>query len=343
MEQQHGGDVYRNRNVTDFSSNINPLGTPVSVMESAAESLGRLADYPDTQCDKLREALAAYERVEPEQLIFGNGAAELIFTLAQALRPKKALLMAPTFLEYEQALRSVDCGIAYCYLKKERGFQVSEDLPAHLTPELDILFLCNPNNPTGQVIPKDLLLRILEKCRECKIFLVVDECFLDFLDEEERFTLKPYLAQYENLFLLKAFTKRYGMAGLRLGYGITGNRGLLKKMRESVQPWNVSIPAQAAGIAALKEEDHVRKGLDIIRAERPFLTEELEKLGYTVYGSRANYIFFEADENLYEQALQGGFLIRDCSNYPGLRKGYYRIAVKTHEENVRLIRWLNQL
>ena len=336
-KQIHGGDVYRHRDVLDFSANMNPLGTPQSVIDAAAESLKEICNYPDIRYTKLAKGLAAYEQVPEEWLICGNGAAELIFMLALALKPKKALLLAPAFAEYEQALRTVDCEMVWHELREDSGFALEESILEKITPETELVMLCNPNNPTGLLTEPALMERILGRCRETGSFLAVDECFQDFVEERERYTMKGMLKNSGNLFLLKAFTKRYAMAGIRLGYGLCSNPEVIGKMQESVQPWSVSIPAQAAGTAALKEEAYVNRAREIVRTERAFLKEELRKLGFRVYDSRANYIFFRGPAGLVEHALKKHVLIRDCSNYRGLTEGYYRVAVKTHEENRKLL------
>ena len=336
-EQVHGGDVYRHRDVLDFSSNMNPLGTPPSVIEAAVESLRFVCNYPDVRCEDLIRELSAYEGVPKDWVICGNGAAELIFLLAAALKPARALLLAPTFAEYQQALESQNCSIEYYDLTEEGGFLPAGDLLDCITPSLNLVILCNPNNPTGLLIDPDLLEQVVEKCSKTGTFLVVDECFQDFLDEDRYSSVKHRLGQCRNLFLLKAFTKRYAMAGLRLGYGLCGNKDLLGRMQACVQPWNVSLPAQAAGLAALKEEDYVRRAQKLVHREREFLKQELEAMGFQVYDSQANYIFFRGPEGLVEHALMKRVLIRDCSNYRGLSKGYYRVAVRTHAENIRLL------
>lgn len=339
-EQIHGGDIYRHPQALDFSSNINPLGTPESVIDAAAESLKRIANYPDIAYTELKQALAAYEHQPESFIICGNGAAELIFSLVLALRPSRAVVPAPTFAEYRQALKAAGCEVITCPMEELR---LGENLFSFLTKDTDLLFLCNPNNPTGFLMEPDLLNRIVNHCRKQNIFLVVDECFLDFVEEGERFSLKPLIRENHSLFLLKAFTKRYAMAGIRLGYGICSNENLLQEMGSVTQPWNVSIPAQAAGVAALKEKDYVEKAKKIVREERAFLKEEMRRLGLTVYDSLANYIFFQGPEDLYERCLKEGILIRDCGNYPGLGKGYFRTAVKMHSENLQLIAALERV
>ena len=339
--QVHGGDVYRHPQAIDFSANMNPLGVPPKVIEAAIESLSRINNYPDVFKSKLREALALYEGIASENIICGNGAAELIFALALALKPQKALLPVPTFAEYEQALQAVDCDIEYYQMVK--NFALDEDILMHIDKGCDILFLCNPNNPTGLVIDHDLMMKIVEKCQKCQTFLVVDECFQDFVETDKVQSLKKELSKYPQVFLLKAFTKRYAMPGIRLGYGLCKDLDVLKKMTLVMQPWNISIPAEAAGIAALKEQEYVEEAQKLVKEEREYLMDKLYSLPLKVYQSQANYIFFEGPDNLHEQCLQQNILIRDCSNYRGLLKGYYRIAVRNHEENEKLIAVLNKI
>lgn len=251
--------------------------------------------------------------------------------------------MAPTFAEYEQALESVGCENTYYYLKEAEGFQLREDFLNALTPDLDVAFVCNPNNPTGILTDRHFMEQVLERCRAQHIFLVVDECFQDFIKEPDAFTLKSSLASYNNLFLLKAFTKRYAMAGVRLGYGLCSHSDLLEKMNRCVQPWNISTIAQNCGIAALKEAEYVEKGRQLIFKEKSFLKQEMEALGLKVYDSQANYLFFRGPKDLFEKCVKEKILIRDCGNYEGLKEGYYRIAVKLHEDNEKLLDALKKI
>lgn len=333
----HGGDVYTYKNMTDFSANINPLGIPESIVAAVTEGAKVAAQYPDVQCRELRKALSEAENIPQEQIVCGNGAADLIFSLVLAAKPQRALMLAPTFYEYEQALRAIDCHIDYHVLKEENGFQLQEDYLAKLDKGIDIIFICNPNNPTGVLTEPEFLKKVLQKCREQDILFVLDECFNDFLDEPNSYTLKGYIKDSPNLFILKAFTKLYAMAGLRLGYGFSSNEKLLAKMNEVTQPWSVSTPAQYAGLAALKEQDYVGRTKEIIKEERCYLMENLTKLGFTTYPGKANYIFFKGPEGLGEKTKEHGYMIRDCSNYHSLTKGFYRIAVRLPEENHGLI------
>lgn len=339
----HGGNIYTYQNCLDFSANCNPLGTPESVKKAVQESLDKIKDYPQVGYAPLRDALGEYEDMDPEHIICGNGAAELIFSLCQAVRPKRALVPIPTFAEYEQALVSVGCQVEHVLLREEDTFHMQENFLDWLHKDLDIVFLCNPNNPTGILTDREFLFQVLRYCREMEILLVVDECFLDFVREPGRYSLKAQLPRYHNLFILKAFTKRYAMAGVRLGYGLCENRELLEKMSLVTQPWNVSVMAQAAGIAALKEYSYVEEGRKIVFEESAYLKQELSALGFTVYPSEANYIFFRGEAGLFEKGIQKGVIIRDCSNYPGLGEGYYRVAIRTRTENDRLLTALKNI
>lgn len=335
--QVHGGDIYSNTYRLDFSTNINPFGMPDSVRQAAMEGVEQSIHYPDVQCRILRSAISRKEQIREDWIICGNGAAELLFSLAAVKKPKKALLAVPGFAEYEQALKTTPCEIVYYELSKEHGFHLEEGYLEALKDDVDFAVLCNPNNPTGISISTELLERIIRICREKHIFLVLDECFLEFVQENIQNPQKEKLPEMSNLFILKAFTKMYGMPGLRLGYGLCSDTALLSKMKEFTQPWNVSMPAQLAGAAACRERDFAEKTRNYIHIERIKLMEKLKMLGFRVYDSQANYIFFEAPEDLYEVCAKEGILIRDCSNYHGLKAGYFRIAVKRREENQQLL------
>ena len=171
----------------------------------------------------------------------------------------------------------------------------------------------------------------------------MDECFLDLTDGGGDLSLKPFLSEHPELFILKAFTKSYGMAGLRLGYCLSGDAALLQAMGRTVQPWNVSLPAQAAGAAALGETAFLERARELILRERAYLRRGLEKLGLYVCPSQANYLLFSAPSPLFQPLLERGILIRDCSNYPGLGPGWYRAAVKRRGENRALLAALREL
>ena len=355
MKENHGGNVFLHPGCLDFSANLHPLGMPETVRQAIREAASCAEFYPDPECSELRSVLAEKEGVLPEQVICGNGAADLIFLLCRALMPSKTLLPVPSFSEYEKALRSVGCRISRHVLQSEEDFLPDSTLPERIRREKpDLVFLCNPNNPTGKLWPAGLVEEILAGCRVSGTFLAVDECFMDFVDPGQAFSLVSRIKKERNLFVLKAFTKNYGMAGVRLGYGICGDPGVLERMREQSQAWNVSLIAQKAGIAALQDPGHIRKGREIIEKERTILTDTLRSFGMTVCDSQANFLLFrispglqkkmqEQHTSLFAELLKKKILIRDCGNFSGLEEGHYRIAVKTREENQRLIRAMEEI
>ena len=345
----HGGDVLTAQAryggpVLDCSANLNPLGMPPQVGETAARAAAQASPYPDPLCRELRAAIAAHDGVTPEQVLCGGGAAELIFRLAFALRPRRALVTAPTFSEYEGALSAAGCAVTRHLLRRERNFDVDEGILEAIGPDTELVFLCTPNNPTGRLIDQELLLAAAEKCRGLGAVLAVDECFLPLSCGGPG--LAPWLVEYPNLLLLRAFTKSYAMAGLRLGYTLSADTALLERLSLSGPPWSVSTPAQAAGLAALTQcPDWPSQARAFLERERPALAEGLSALGLDVVPGQANYLLFRAAgvTDLKESMLTRGVLIRSCANYHGLGEDWYRVCVGQAEQNERLLAALREV
>ena len=330
-EQQYG------RAPLDFSSNVSPLGLPEGVRQAVIRSLRDADRYPDPLCRRLRRAIAGVEGVDSLWCLCGCGSADLIYRAVLAKRPRRALVTAPTFAEYEAALALASCRTERYILRKEEGFLLREDFLEAITPGVDMAFLCEPNNPTGRTTSRELLLEILTRCRETGTLLVVDECFGSFLDNPGRHTLRGRLEEFPNLLILKAFTKLYAMAGLRLGYCLCSDAALLDAMGAAGQPWAVSGPAQAAGIAALAETEYAQAVRTLTARERPWLAGELERLGCEVIPGEANYLLFAQNKPLLEPLRRKGILLRGCGNYHGLGDTWYRAAVRNREDNRRFL------
>ena len=310
---------------------------------AAVRALDTAERYPDPLCRALRAAIGKAEGVDPAWVLCGNGAAELIYRAVLARRPKRGLVTAPAFSEYEAALELAGCSTDRFLLKEGDGFALNEGFLEAITPDMDLVFLCQPNNPTGRTVPRALLAAAAERCRAAGALLVLDECFCGFLDDPEVFSLKDLVGRYENLLILKAFTKLYAMAGLRLGYCLCSDAALLAAMGGAGQPWGVSGPAQAAGIAALEETNYVEAVRAQIQAQRPRLAGELSRLGLRVIPGEANYLLFWSPVPLAGPLRERGILLRDCANYHGLCEGWYRTAVRTAEENSRLLAALEEI
>lgn len=353
INETHGADIYTaseklgtdKNNILDFSSNINPLGIPDSVKKACFNSIEHSNKYPDINSRELVKSISINENV-PESFIFpSNGAAEAIFRIVFYLNPKKGLVTAPAFSEYESALKSARGAVEYYNLLKENNFKIQDDILNYINPEINIVFLCNPNNPTGQLTNKETLENIIKFCKQLNIFVVIDECFLDFVQNKEDFSTVNLLNTYDNLIVLKAFTKIYAIPGIRLGYCMSSNIQLIEGLKISGPPWNVSNIAQEAGKAALQEKEYVKKSVLYINEQRKYLNDELNKLNIKTYDSYANYILFKIYDkiDLKEEMLKKNILIRSCSNYKNLSDDYYRIAVKSSEENKQFINTLKEI
>ena len=333
----HGGDIYSRKIIYDFSANINPLGMPEGVKKALINGFNDFEHYPDTECAKLRRAIAERDGAEYEKIVCGNGAADLIYRIVQAFRPQRALVCAPTFSEYERALISSGCEVARYYTNTKDNFSLRDDIIEFIDSS-DIVFLCNPNNPVGNLIQTALLKKIIRKCAECGALLVIDESFIEFTGEKP---LSP--AELSgNVILLRAFTKIYAMPGLRLGYIICSQADTAKKIKYCGQCWSVSVPAQIAGVAALEEQGFIEQTVELIKKERGFLADSLKKSGFEVFDSKANFILFRCGLPLDRILLRKGIAIRDCFDYHGLSAGYFRIAVRTREENIILVNAINE-
>ncbi len=340
MKEIHGGDIYRNRVDLDFSVNINPFGMPDGVKEALYRAAGRCREYPDILAEKLKKAVSSMLSVPEEYLLFGNGASELFMGIIHAVRPKKTLIPIPSFYGYEYAAKAASGDIVFFPLKEEEEFMPNEDLFTALAEDTDLLFLANPNNPTGKRMEKEYLKKLLKICKDREIFVVLDECFIEFSGSE--FSMLSEIKEYDNLLLVRTFTKIYAIPGVRLGYLICSNNILLEAISRQLPEWNLSTFAQEAGAACANRPESAAKITEYVKKEREILSGRLKELGLRVYSGEANYILVYSDRPLYEELLQQGILIRDCANFRGLSKGYYRIAVKCREDNEKLLKVIGE-
>ena len=331
----HGGDIYTNPGIDiDFSANVNPLGMPPGMRSSLLKEVDTFGRYPDPSYQALAQALALHHQVPPEQVLCGNGAADLIFRTCACLRPPLALVTAPTFSEYERAVLAYGGQVRPYLLQEDNHFDITEDILSAITKDVRLVFLCSPNNPTGRLIDIDLLQRIANHCRKQGTYLMLDECFIDFTHAP---SMDAFLSQHPNLLLLRAFTKMYAMAGLRLGYMLCSDAPLLKRIAAFGATWSVSAPAQVAGLAALKEIGWAERTRALIDAERTYLMAELAALPLRVFPGAANYLLLTSEQPLYQPLLARGILVRDCGNYTGLSSRYIRIGIRTRADNRRLV------
>ena len=351
MTQIHGGDwAARKIEGLDFSASISPVPMPPSALSAVQASLLHADRYPDPQCRALRSALARRFSLQENRILCGNGAADLIYRLAYALRPRRALIPAPTFGEYRAALLQTGCHIDEYRLDVGTGFAMQEDILDLLTPGLDLLILCEPNNPTGIVTASPLLERILERCVTCGIHVMVDESFHGFLDPavhpsllNHKFLLEHSSRKSSSLLVLRSFTKLYAMAGIRLGWCACSEPELIEKMQAAGPPWSVSAPAQTAGLACLADPEYPQIVRELIFREKKVLADALEDIGCKVIRGEANFLlFYDNTPDLTGILEEEGIWIRDCSGFSGLGAGWYRVAVRSAEDNAALIGAMNK-
>ena len=345
---KHGGDIYSNIIEHDFSVNINPLDCRSIVKEIMDESEGKVCNYPDPFQREFREAIAAFEGVSVKEVFGGSGASELFLSLVALIDPKKVMLPSPCFVGYEHALSIIHgCETVYYQLEEEKDFILDRIFLGALEYEavngLELLFLTNPNNPTGKNISKNVLDKTFEICKKYGVKIIVDECFIRLSDNG--CSLVSYIKDYDGLFVVNAFTKLFSIPGIRVGYVIS-NSNNIERLPNYMPEWNLSVVAQTAGIICskyLKDSKFEDESKQVIRDEREYLINELRNMGYKVYESDTSFILIYSDTDICEYLKEKKVLIRDCSNYKGLKKGFYRIAVKQHEENELLIELIKKM
>ena len=330
----HGGDVYRNHVDMDFSINVNPLGTPKCIKEALYRAVEICGKYPDMEAERLGKSVSTFLGVPKEYLLFGNGASELFMAIVHGIKPKKIVIPVPSFYGYEYAAKSVDSEIVYYEMKQENNFCATEDIYHTLTEDVGLIFLANPNNPIGNLLDKEMMQELLLHCRDKRIYVVVDECFIEFCGNQ--FSLLSEIWKSEHLILVRAFTKIFTIPGVRIGYLVCKSKAVRTKIAGQLPEWNLSCFAQEAGCICAEQIEFISETESYIEKERQFMEKRLIQMGFQIFSSMANFITIYSDIPLYDGLLEKGILIRDCNNFRGLGKGFYRSAVKSRKENETL-------
>lgn len=341
IDALHGGDVYRNEVRLDFSVNLNPLDMPSEVTDAMLAGLSEIHQYPDPSQQKLRERIAAFEGTDTENVICGNGASELLMAAVHAVMPKRALITAPCYAGYAVALDAVNAEIKEYTLDENNGFALDGGILDHITDDTDMVFIADPNNPNGRLIEPELKRKISEKCELCDAVLVIDECFYPLTEAGVRQIFITGRSLH-----LRAFTKTFAVPGIRLGYMLSADTDLLGTVRKHLPEWNVSRIAERTGEAAadvLLRTGYLERSVRMITEEREYLSDQLRKSGVKVYESDTNYMLIRSRTDLYDRLHERGILIRRCSNFSGLDGTFFRIAVRTHDDNEELISTLRTI
>ena len=343
----HGG-IYSmskpNLNILDFSSNINPLGSPPKVQKALKNQLKTLQIYPDPNSIKLRKNLQNYTRVPYSQIVIGNGATEIIYNFCIAFLSKKTpvLIPVPTFGEYEVAAKLASAKVEFY-----KTMDLTKDLDEFISklPRNGCTFICNPNNPTGFLLSKKFLKKIITSAKKKNTIVFLDESFIELVPDNSE-SVVNLVKKYDNLFVLRSLTKSFGLAGIRIGYGI-GTKKLVSVLNKIKIPWNVSGLAQHAASIAISNPTYLTQTKKIIKTELIYLKKNISKLkNFECYDSTTNFILIKSklkSSILKQKLLKKNILIRDCSNFHGLNDYHIRVAVKTRKENQKLVCALEEL
>ena len=345
----HGGNIYETPQAggkwLDFSANINPLGLPHAAVAAIESHIGDIIHYPDPEARELKAALAAHYETPADTLVLGNGAAELFYLFFEAVRPKRVLLPVPSFSEYERAALAAGADVEYFLLREKTGFAVDIDalLAEAARTKADVVVLGNPNNPTGTLLEASALVRLSERLTALGCALVVDESFLDFRTDEERYTLRKQAGKLPHLLLVRSLTKFFALPGLRLGFGIA-MPALVKNMNAHKDVWNVNLLAQAAGVAVLGDRQYQATTRNFLMSAAPALAKALSTLPGVkhVMPPSVNFLLVhlktkEDVTRVVEGLKKRNILVRDCANFTGLDEGFLRIAVRRLEDNEKLL------
>jgi len=342
----HGGDIYSNKIEYDFSVNLNPIGCPASVIEDLKKSIDCISYYPDLNQTRAREAISNLEGVKHNNVMAGNGASELIMAVVRMINPQRVIVLQPSFYGYIHAVKSLNnCEVIPYLLCEDNDFSVTSDFVGFLREiKPDMVFVANPNNPTGRLIEESLMEDIICVCNEINADILVDECFLRMTEQAK--SAVSLVNSYSNLFVLNAFTKLFSLPGVRIGYILSNERNI-ESLKRFLPEWNISVLAETASVECsnvlITDKSFLVSTLNTIDEERKFLINNLEGLVDKVYVSDTSYILTYSKKPLYELLLKEKILIRDCSNFEGLGEGYFRIAIKDHASNVVLINTLRKV
>ena len=363
LENDHGGNVYaaaresgrRLYRLIDFSASINPLGPSPRALQAIRNAQAELIHYPDPSCAALRHTLAARHELSHGNFAIGNGSSELIHLLPAALSSRHALIVGPTFSEYARAVAIHGGRVTYINAQRAERYRppVTEVLAAlrasrtrqSSQDRIDLVFLCNPNSPTGQSLRARDVLELVTLASRQKIWVMVDETFVEYCENQSVLTR---VGDYPYLLVLRSFTKFYALPGLRIGY-LVGPPKVIERIREWQPPWSVNTLAQVAARAALEDQRYAQRSLTFMRTERSRFAGKLASLvDVTVYHSAANFLLVElpplmSASRLANALRKQGLLIRDCSSIPGLNNRTVRMAVRTPAQNHRLITALRVL
>ena len=349
----HGSDLEKiadyyhlnKENIILFGANVNPLGLSGQVKKDLAEHLDIISSHPDRDYTDLKKAIAAYTNTSPEHIVVGNGSTELISLLISQRAPKRALLLGPTYSEYARELNLVGGTLEYYNLKEEQDFRLDiSDLTDTLKSDIDLLIICNPNNPTSSAISTADMKKLLTVCRSLGIFVMIDETYIEFAPESTSLSAVSLVPEFDNFMVIRGVSKFFAAPGLRFGYGLTSNQAFLQTLLTHQNPWSLNSIGAYAGERMLKDTDYIKKTWTLIDSERTRMCTELSGLDTVkIYPAYANFVLVRilkeglTSFDVFEKAIHQNLMIRDCSSFESLNGEYVRFCIMNPEDNDRLL------
>ena len=336
--------------IVGFGANVNPLGLSQKLQTEIANNLHIITAYPDRNYVSLRNAIGTYCNVNPNHIVVGNGSTELISLLIQHLHPKRALLLGPTYSEYERELELCGGEMVYYDLLPEYEFQVQVDeFLSQLSDDIDLLILCNPNNPTSSAITVETMKKIMLYCREHNIFVMVDETYVEFAPDIQAISSMPFVAEFDNLMIIRGVSKFFAAPGLRLGYGVTSNKAFMDVLHTHQNPWTLNSIGAFAGELMVQDTDYISRTRTLILSERERIYNELMKIpSLHTFEPIANFFLVKIQKEgitsaeVFDFLIRKGLMIRDCSSFTSLKGEYIRFCIMNPEDNTRLLDGLKE-
>lgn len=339
----HGGRLLEfsksGKKYIDFSESINPYGIDPNLKDILKESIDILVHYPNQDYSEIKALISRKHDVSEESIYLGNGANSIIFRLFSIFdKELNICIPTPSFETYRLAAESVSANIVYYYMN---GFKITNEIFDILSDNIDVLVLTNPNNPTGYLIEEELLQRLLEYCKAENIFILLDECFLEFVLDGERYSQISNLSKYTNLAILRSLTKLYAFPGLRFGYLLTENKKIIENLNKLTPSWDINTLALEAAKFSLTQD--MSQVVLKIQKEKSILLNNLKSVGIEVFDSKANFLLCRYKKKLSNALLNQGVIVRDCSDYRGMDDTYFRVAVRTNSDNMILFKNIKEL
>jgi len=358
-EHFHGSDLekieaiygIKKEDITSFSANVNPLGISPKLKETLVDQIDAITGYPDREYTSLRKSIASYTGSHMDNILVGNGSTELISLFIQLINPKKAMIIAPTYSEYEREITLNGGVCTYYYLKEEKDFILDpKDLAHTLSEDIKLLVICNPNNPTSSSISVSQMEEVLTLCKEKGIYCMVDETYVEFTSHMDDITSIPLTKTFDNLIILRGISKFFAAPGLRLGYAICGNKGLLEEANKKKNPWTINTLAAIAGEIMFSDEEYIQKTKNLIDSERRRICKLLSTCkNLKVYPPTANFVLLKilkegiSSDQVFDLAIKKGFMIRDCSSFESLDNSFIRFCFMAPDKNTKLIELLLEI